>query len=306
MIGALVKIFLLQFFLLIPVYIFLKRREKKSAIFTEISYPLKAVVAIFLSFVVLGYISTAIGMIITSYQEIFRGETNQYLRFNPFVVALPHVVIIYLFYVFVKRHTKNTISDIIFKKDTISTSIRWILYLLFVFLPLFILGIRLGVLHNVSANVNLGIMQLPIASIVILAIIIPIAEELLFRGIIYNALKERTGVFAAMLLNAFIFMLAHMMLQGSTFLLLFIAGILYCFTYEKSKTLLVPILLHSIDNLVNALVRTESGMMFFTSLSSNSIKAISIFAIFCFVIIRFTKVPDKICVSISKIYNDRK
>lgn len=79
-------------------------------------------------------------------------------------------------------------------------------------------------------------------------LVTPIAEELLFRGIIYNYLKRFTKLKAALVLSAFIFGAYHMnAIQGSY---AFIMGLLIAYAYEFFGSFKIPVLMHMISNIV--------------------------------------------------------
>jgi hypothetical protein len=90
---------------------------------------------------------------------------------------------------------------------------------------------------------NKLILSLAITFIVIVG---PIAEELFFRGLFYNALKKSIGVFQAMLATSVLFAVLHMNVLG--FLPIFGLALLFVILYEKSGSLKVPIFLHMLHN----------------------------------------------------------
>ena len=83
-----------------------------------------------------------------------------------------------------------------------------------------------------------------------LGVIIPIAEEWTFRGLLYPRLKEITGVLYALLASSFLFAVVHgNMIQ---FLYAFPMGCLLCLSYEcAGENLAAPVLMHMGANLVS-------------------------------------------------------
>lgn len=74
----------------------------------------------------------------------------------------------------------------------------------------------------------------------------PLAEEWIFRGMTYRRIRAVLGIWPAILLSALLFGVFHAnMIQ---FLYAFPLGILFAWYYEKSGTLLVPILAHMLLN----------------------------------------------------------
>lgn len=90
-----------------------------------------------------------------------------------------------------------------------------------------------------------------------LGLIVPVLEELLYRGVMYQRLREFLDVKPAIVTAALIFALAH----GNMIQFLYalpMALILHWF-YEKSGTLLAPVLFHMGANLISVLVNAFCG-----------------------------------------------
>ena len=75
----------------------------------------------------------------------------------------------------------------------------------------------------------------------------PIMEELVFRGVLFNRLKIRTGIIPAMIISSFLFAIGHEF-GGITSAFLF--GICMCTLYLKTDNILVPMSIHFINNVV--------------------------------------------------------
>jgi len=78
-------------------------------------------------------------------------------------------------------------------------------------------------------------------------IIGPVAEEILFRGIIYGFFR-RWGVLAALILSSIMFVLAHLNLSGIPVPQI-VGGIIFAIAYEKEGSLIVPITIHVLGNM---------------------------------------------------------
>lgn len=92
-------------------------------------------------------------------------------------------------------------------------------------------------------------------------LLIPIAEELLYRGIAYKRLKIFLGVGPAVLLSALLFGIVHANLVQ--FLYAGVLGILLAFLLERTNALYAPIVGHIAAN-VAAVVRQETGWLAFS------------------------------------------
>ena len=81
----------------------------------------------------------------------------------------------------------------------------------------------------------------------------PILEELVFRGILFNRLKIRTGIIAAMIISSAIFAIGHEF-GGITSAFLF--GMCMCIIYLKTDNILMTMSIHFINNLVAVILET--------------------------------------------------
>ncbi len=77
------------------------------------------------------------------------------------------------------------------------------------------------------------------------AIVIPITEEFLFRGILYSVLRRRLGRFAGVALSSAIFALLH---DVVTWLPVFVLGVLLAIVYDRTRSLLASGLVHVVHN----------------------------------------------------------
>lgn len=77
----------------------------------------------------------------------------------------------------------------------------------------------------------------------------PVVEELLFRGILYRLARERWPVWFCTATVSLVFAALHL---GSIqrFLVAFCGSVLFCLVYEKTKSILSPILVHVTGNLL--------------------------------------------------------
>lgn len=91
-------------------------------------------------------------------------------------------------------------------------------------------------------------------------LLIPIAEELLFRGVVYQRIKLFLGLIPGIVFSALIFGIVHVNLVQ--FLYATILGLLLAFLFEKTGYFYVPVLGHIAANTV-AVIRSETGWLNF-------------------------------------------
>ena len=86
------------------------------------------------------------------------------------------------------------------------------------------------------------------------ALIGPVLEEFIFRGIIYNKLKKVFASKQAIILTSLLFGLYHFnIIQG---IYAFVFSILLTKIYEKYNNLLLPIIIHCLINLTSSVFIT--------------------------------------------------
>jgi membrane protease YdiL (CAAX protease family) len=81
-----------------------------------------------------------------------------------------------------------------------------------------------------------------------MTLLVPILEELWFRGFIYPSLRDRYGIFWAALISNALFGILH--LPGIIMLIIaFVRGLVFTWTYQKSGTVWGAIIAHCINNI---------------------------------------------------------
>jgi uncharacterized protein len=87
---------------------------------------------------------------------------------------------------------------------------------------------------------------LALATGVLLILVAPFAEELFFRGFLYQAFRNSFGVLPGALLSALIFGAIHF--EFFKLVQLAILGVILALLFEKTKSLWPPIILHAVNN----------------------------------------------------------
>ncbi len=86
------------------------------------------------------------------------------------------------------------------------------------------------------------------ASVILIAIVAPISEELFFRGMFFGGLRGRMSFLPAALISATVFGSLHLPTGASTVPPLVLLGFLLAWVYERSGSLWPAIILHVINN----------------------------------------------------------
>lgn len=79
-----------------------------------------------------------------------------------------------------------------------------------------------------------------------MGVVAPIAEELIFRGLMYRRFAKDGGIIPAMLLSSICFGVIHGNIPQ--FIFAFGSGLVLCIIYEKSGNILIPIICHMAVN----------------------------------------------------------
>jgi len=90
------------------------------------------------------------------------------------------------------------------------------------------------------------------ASSLIAAMFGPIIEELFFRGVMYNAVKRKFGIFWGIMITSILFSFLHthaMTYFIVGFIPIAVLGIILAYLYEKTGSLIPSIVLHMLNNI---------------------------------------------------------
>ena len=162
-----------------------------------------------------------------------------------------------LFILALRRTTglKNDIKNIFEDKNIKEILYVVIINILFAFILLFFISSLdylvtisdptwISIWDSETMNLNSNIFIYDAIGTLIFA---PVVEELIFRGILFNRLKIRTGILTSMIISSVLFAIGHDF-GGITSAFLF--GICMCILYLKSDNILIPITAHFLNNFI--------------------------------------------------------
>jgi len=86
-----------------------------------------------------------------------------------------------------------------------------------------------------------------VVTLLFVGILVPISEELFFRGAIYTWLRERASMWPAVLISAALFGLGHFDSLGVV-AASFVMGAVNAVVFEKTRSIWVPIAIHAANN----------------------------------------------------------
>jgi len=89
--------------------------------------------------------------------------------------------------------------------------------------------------------------------IALLALAVPIGEEIYFRGVVYGGLRHRYGKGWALAGSTLFFGVVHQ--QVIHFLPIAMLGLVFALLYERTQSLIPPITVHAVNNMVAVLAQ---------------------------------------------------
>lgn len=152
-----------------------------------------------------------------------------------------------LFILLLKRENKSPIEYLKVHKVSLKNLLHLICFTI-ILVPID-LGIALLLSKVITTDVSTET-KLYFWSILHLVILAPISEEIFFRGILFQKLKEIMPLFLSLIIQEFIFGIAHGAFSGHLMqsIVAGLSGILYALIYNYKKNLTTSILLHSFCN----------------------------------------------------------
>ncbi len=129
-------------------------------------------------------------------------------------------------------------------------AIIWIAHIIYM-LVIFAMGITPpeNALTELLEKPNLLML---LANVLLIAVVAPIIEETLFRGLLFAGLRNYFGIWTAIVISAVIFSSLHFELIG--FFPRFALGVGLGYLYVKSGSIYPSIGLHSLNNLIAVLI----------------------------------------------------
>lgn len=95
------------------------------------------------------------------------------------------------------------------------------------------------------------------SQIICLGFIIPLAEELMFRGVMYKRYRERQSFWYSAISSSLLFSFMHVSM--TQMLYAFLLGLMLCYVYEKFGSFCAPLVLHIFVNM-GSILFTETGV----------------------------------------------
>ena len=146
-------------------------------------------------------------------------------------------------FIFFIAHRRNVLK-IWFKREGIVRDILWAVKMYpILFLSITVVSFLFPPIDETEK------IQFDLNSITLLVLVVigPFSEELIFRGFLYEYLRRRVKKETAIIFTSLIFALFH---PVSSFPVIMTLAVMLNFLYEMRDNIIVPMLLHSLNNLV--------------------------------------------------------
>lgn len=163
---------------------------------------------------------------------------------------------IFLSIVAVLKIIKISFQDIVnIRKNDINNMVKiGLVFICFIVLLSIVFGVE--IMHDIQKDSLLALKSMSPAMLILFTVntvvLIPIVEEIIFRGFLYFPLYRKIGRKASLLLVSYFFLHAHfIVLLQSIFgsLVVFGKGFFLTWLYDKKKTLIYPIGFHILFNI---------------------------------------------------------
>lgn len=201
----------------------------------------QAVFVLFIAVVLSGMFSVGLGV-------LFKGSKN--LGITLFLTTLPSLVMFLVLYIFVKDKHKKVFLGMFSKNvdfNFLYTIIPMIAgtMLLNIFFNYFIPASKDNMYNEFMMKIATD-KSIIIFFMIPIAIIAPITEELIFRGMILKGIASNHNATMAIFLSAFLFSIIHLNLAQIPNA--FILGIIFAFIMLHTKNIFYTIIYHAINN----------------------------------------------------------
>ena len=213
------------------------------------------IVKLAIIFVFFGYI---IHLIELTFLPFLLQNKSALISFSMLNTGIMDLLLLGLIFYFLKVKYKQSVAAIGFKFKSAGKSVLLAVLSYIAFVPFLVLLLLLMVIlaslfsyHPPQQSLFKLFLEerkiwLLVYSTMMVILLGPIAEEVLFRGFSYNAIKRRWGSNRAMVLTAAIFAGLHTNIFG--FLPIMALGILLAYVYEKTGNLICSITIHILHN----------------------------------------------------------
>ena len=99
--------------------------------------------------------------------------------------------------------------------------------------------------------------------LLVLGVVVPVAEEMMFRGILFKRFRERQGFWYSAVCSSVFFAFMHTSTTQTIYALLL--GLMLSYLYEKFRTIKAPVILHIVMNMGSVFLTETGGFQWIAS-----------------------------------------
>lgn len=198
--------------------------------------------------------SSLIGELVSLIFGTFIGDSNEFSKYIYVMVFISDILTLILVNFILLNYDKKLLSKTTFKKLQASEAINISLLGVGISVVVSILTVILQILIPSYTNIQDQLMSThnSVFQLIIVILLIPIYEEILFRYVIFGYLKENYNIVCAVIGQALVFGFFHLnIVQG---IYTFLLGIALALVYMYSELLIGSIILHIVFNLFGILI----------------------------------------------------
>ena len=169
------------------------------------------------------------------------------------------VALLSVFFLIYFKMIKNKLSlyELGLGKENIK---RGLLYGVITFIFFFIVSIvRVVVFKNYGNIADKSITDFSLLKLLLTIGIAPIIEEIFLRGYVYGELRKNVGHLFGAFFSAMFFAVLHS--NWNEWILMFVLGVIFVFLYEKSRSLITPIIGHISLNMLGMIGNYKGGII---------------------------------------------
>ena len=187
------------------------------------------------------------------------------LNNNLYIGILSYVIINYILFRFLlyKELLNGNVKLYRLSKNTIFQSLLIIVGSLLLMLNIFNLIEKLFAFDRASIIdllfLNNNRFSFNIFLIIMGAFIAPVMEEIIFRGLLFEYLKGKLGLYISIFLTTFIFVILH---SNKIYLEVFFLSLILTLIYAYYKNIVINIVLHILNNLVSIIIMVKGNNPF--------------------------------------------
>ena len=177
-----------------------------------------------------------------------------------YIGILPYLIINYILFRFLlyKELLNGNVKGHHLSKNIIFQSLLIVVGSLFLMLNIFSLFEKLFVFDRASITdllfLNNNRFSFNLFLVIMVAFIVPVMEEIIFRGLLFEYLKGKLGLYISIFLTTFIFVIFH---SNKIYLEVFFLSLILTLIYAYYKNIVINIILHILNNLISIIILTK-------------------------------------------------